>query len=48
MTNVTTTTDPFERTTDTATHLFDNCFDPIESSVRERVRSFIEELIRCG
>ena len=25
--------------------LFDNWFDPIESAVRDRVRSFIEELI---
>ncbi|HEY7246160.1 MAG TPA: IS256 family transposase [Xanthobacteraceae bacterium] len=47
MTNVTTTTDSFASATDTATHLFDNWFDPIESGVRGRIRSFIEELIRC-
>jgi putative transposase len=47
MTNVSTTTDSLESATDTATELFDNWFDPIESSLRERVRSFIEELIRC-
>jgi len=47
MTNVTTTTDSFAPATDTAAHLFDNWFDPIESGVRERVRGFIEELIRC-
>jgi hypothetical protein len=47
MTNVTTTTDSFEPATDTAAHLFDNWFDAIESGVRERVRGFIEELIRC-
>src|SRR5437016_12752305 len=47
MTNVTTKSDSFEPATDTAAHLFDNWFDPIESGVRERVREFIEELIRC-
>jgi putative transposase len=47
MMNVTTTTDSFEPATDTAAQLFDNWFDPIESGVRERVRSFIEELIGC-
>jgi putative transposase len=30
---------------DTDGPLFDNWFDPIESAVRDRVRSFIEELI---
>jgi transposase-like protein len=39
--------DSFEPATETAAHLFDNWFDPIESGVRGRVRSFIEELIRC-
>ena len=47
MTNVTTGTDFFAPATETAAHLFDNWFDPIESGVRERVRGFIEELIRC-
>jgi putative transposase len=47
MTNVTTTADSFEPATDTAAQLFDNWFDPIETGVRERVRGFIEELIRC-
>src|SRR5437588_2646010 len=47
MTNVTTKSDSCEPATDTAAHLFDNWFDPIESGVRERVREFIEELIRC-
>src|SRR5437773_4413269 len=47
MTKVTTTSDSFEPATDTAAHLFDNWFDPIDSSVRDRVRGFIEELIRC-
>ena len=40
-------TDSFAPATETAAHLFDNWFDPIESGVRERVRGFIEELIRC-
>lgn len=47
MTNVTTTSDSFEPATGTAAELFDNWFDPIESGVRDRVRGFIEELIRC-
>ena len=47
MTNGTTKPDSFEPATDTTAHLFDNWFDPIESSVRERVREFIEALI-CG
>ena len=47
MTNLTTTADSFEPATDTAAQLFDNWFDPIEDGVRERVRGFIEELIRC-
>ena len=46
MTNLTTATDSFAPATGTAAHLFDNWFDPIESGVRERVRRFIEELIR--
>ena len=47
MMNATTTADSFEPATDTGARLFDNWFDPIESGVRERVRGFIEELIRC-
>jgi transposase-like protein len=47
MTNVTTSSDSFEPATETAAHLFDNWFDPIESGVREQVRGFIEELIHC-
>jgi putative transposase len=46
MTNVTTTPDSLKPGTDTAIELFDNWFDPIESGVRDRVRAFIEELIR--
>jgi putative transposase len=47
MTNATTTIDSRASATDTAIELFDNWFDPIESGVRDRVREFIEELIRC-
>jgi transposase-like protein len=47
MTNITTKSESLETVTDTAIHLFDNWFDPIESGVRERVREFIEALI-CG
>ena len=32
--------------TETAVHLFDNWFDPIETEVRARARQFIEELLR--
>jgi putative transposase len=35
----------FQPETDAEERLFDSWFDPIESAVRERVRSFIEELI---
>src|SRR3954471_5115363 len=47
MTNVTMKSDSYDSATDTAAHLFDNWFDPIESGLRERVREFIEALI-CG
>jgi putative transposase len=47
MTNLTTGTDSFAPATETAAHLFDDWFDPIESGVRGRVREFIEELIQC-
>ena len=46
MTNLTTKSDYFEPASDTAAHLFDNWFDPIEIGGRERVREFIEALIR--
>jgi putative transposase len=47
MTNVTMKSDSFEPATGKTAELFDNWFDPIESGVRDRVRDFIEELIRC-
>src|ERR1700740_1921527 len=46
MTNVTTTPDSLQLEAETAPHLFDDWFDPIEVEVRDRARQFIEELIR--
>ena len=46
MTNVSTKTDSLQLEAETAPHLFDNWFDPIETEVRGRARQFIEELIR--
>ena len=45
MTNVTTKLDSAQPAAETAVHLFDDWFDPIETGVRERVREFIQELI---
>jgi putative transposase len=46
MTSITTKAEELQLETETASHLFDNWFDPIESGIRERVRGFIEEMIR--
>jgi putative transposase len=46
MTSVTTKPDSLQLEAETAPHLFDDWFDPIESEVRGRARQFIEELIR--
>jgi transposase-like protein len=46
MTSVTTKPELSQPATEGSTQLFDNWFDGIELSVRERVRGFIEELIR--
>src|SRR5262245_16429207 len=46
MTSITTKPESSQPAAETAVHLFDNWFDPIETGVRERVREFIEELIR--
>jgi putative transposase len=46
MTSHTTNPDSVQPVDATATHLFDNWFDPIETEVRARAREFIEELIR--
>jgi len=45
MTNVTTKPDPSQSLTETAVHLFDNWFDPIEAGLRDRVREFIQAMI---
>jgi putative transposase len=45
MTSVTTKAEGLQLETETASHLFDDWFDPIESGIRERVRGFIEEMI---
>jgi putative transposase len=46
MTSVTTKPESLQPRTETAVPLFDNWFDPIEAGLRERVRPFIEALIR--
>src|ERR1700686_1660434 len=46
MTSNTTKPDSLQLEAETAPHLFDNWFDPIEVEVRGRARQFIEELIR--
>jgi len=46
MTNVSTRPDSLQLEAETAPHLFDDWFDPIEAEVRGRARQFIEELIR--
>jgi transposase-like protein len=50
MTSITTNPESSQQSSEpqaeTAVHLFDDWFDPIETGVRERVREFIEELIR--
>ena len=46
MTNVSTKPDSLQLEAETAPHLFDDWFDPIEAEVRGRARQFIEELIR--
>jgi transposase-like protein len=46
MTSLTTKSDSSQPAAETASRLFDNWFDPIETEVRARARQFIEELIR--
>jgi hypothetical protein len=43
-----TTTKPFadQPEAETAVYLFDDWFDPIEAGLRDRVRAFIETMIR--
>ena len=47
MTSITTKPDSLQLAAESAPHLFDDWFDPIETAVRGRARQFIEELI-CG
>jgi putative transposase len=46
MASVTTKAQGLQLGTETSAYLFDDWFDPIETGLREQVRSFIEELIR--
>jgi putative transposase len=46
VTSVTTKLETTQPPTAIGCHLFDNWFDPIEAGIRERVREFIEEMIR--
>ena len=45
MTNVTTKPDSSQPQTETAVHLFDNWFDPIEAGLRDRAREFLEAML---
>ena len=45
MTNVTTKPESSQPQNETAVHLFDNWFDPIEAGLRDRVRDFIHAMI---
>lgn len=46
MTSTTTTPDAVQPEAETAGYLFDDWFDPIEAGLRDRVRDFIETMIR--
>jgi hypothetical protein len=46
MTSVTTKPELLQSSSDCSCRLFDDWFDPIETGIRERVRTFIEEMIR--
>jgi putative transposase len=46
MTSVTTKPDATQPLTETVSHVFDDWFDPIEAGICDRVREFIEEMIR--
>jgi len=45
MTNVTTKPDSSQPQTETAVHLFDNWFDPIEAGLRDRAREFLQAML---
>src|SRR5258708_25212764 len=46
MTSISTKSDSSQPAAETASRLFDNWFDPIETEVLARARQFIEELLR--
>ena len=46
MTSTTTKPDAVQPEAETAVYLFDDWFDPIEAGLRDRVRDFIETMIR--
>ena len=46
MTITTTKSDAIQPDAETAVYLFDDWFDPIEAGLRDRVRDFIETMIR--
>ncbi len=46
MTSTTTKPDAVQPDAETAGYLFDDWFDPIEAGLRDRVRDFIETMIR--
>ncbi|MGH8760459.1 MAG: IS256 family transposase, partial [Burkholderiales bacterium] len=46
MTSTTTKPDAVQPEAETAVYLFDDWFDPIEFGLRDRVRGFIETMIR--
>ena len=45
MTSITTKLESSQPAAETAVHLFDNWFDPIEAGLRDRVREFIHAMI---
>lgn len=47
MTSVTTKLDLSQPETETAAHLFDNWFDPVETGLQERVRGFLQEMLEA-
>ena len=46
MTSTTTKPEAVQPDTETGVYLFDDWFDPIEAGLRDRVRDFIETMIR--
>src|SRR5260370_20357020 len=46
MTSVTTKPDSSQPQTETAVHLFDNWFDPIEAGLRDRAREFLQAMLQ--